>query len=72
MHASVASIASYVFFNREEYSSGVLSEDKVVNDTYITLLLRGEKEKNALNKGQRSVRQIAVRDLPRIVAGLTG
>ncbi len=61
LRASVASIASCVFFNRGECNcSGVLSEDMVVNDTHITLLLRGEKGKKARNKGQRFVRQIAV------------
>jgi hypothetical protein len=51
LRTSVASIASYVLFNRGECNSGALSDDLVVIDTYIALLLRGEKGKKARNTG---------------------
>jgi hypothetical protein len=50
LRASVASIASYTLFNRGECSSGALSEDVVVDDAHITLLLRDENGKKERNK----------------------
>jgi hypothetical protein len=44
----------------------------VVDDAHITPLLRGEKGKKARNTGQRYVRRIAVREVPKIVPVLAG
>ena len=43
LRAAVASIASYLFFNRGECSAYTFSSDLIVDDTHITLLLRKEK-----------------------------
>jgi hypothetical protein len=59
-----------MFFNRGECSATALSNDLIVDDSHITLRLRNEKGHKARNKGQRSVRQIAVLDAPRPAAAL--
>jgi hypothetical protein len=59
-----------MFFNRGECSSTALSNDLIVDDAHITLRLRNEKGHKARNKGQRSNRQIAVLDAPRLAAAL--
>jgi len=66
LRASVASIASYIFFNRGECSALCLGEDLVVTSEHITLRLRGEKGKKDLRAGLRNTRQIACSDLPRV------
>ncbi len=43
LQASLASITSYIFFNRGECKALCLAEDLVVTDDYITLRLREEK-----------------------------
>ena len=44
----------------------------MIDDSQITLRLRNEKGQKARNKGQRMVRQIIVRGVPKIVAALAG
>ena len=66
----IASVASYMFFNRGECSSTALSNDLIVDNAHITVRLRNEKGHKARNKGHRSVRQIAVLVAPRRVAAL--
>jgi hypothetical protein len=68
LRAAVATIASYVFFNRGECSACALAGDLVVGSTHITLLLRQEKGRKGLNAGYRNVRQIATYEAPRIAA----
>jgi hypothetical protein len=70
LRACIASIASYMLFNRGECNSIALSNDLIVDDAHITLRLRNEKGHNARNKGKRTVRQIAVFDAPIPVAAL--
>jgi hypothetical protein len=68
LRAAVATVTAYVFFNRGECSACAKAQDVVVNDTHITLLLRHEKGHKGLNAGYRNVRQIAIREAPRIAA----
>ena len=70
MRACIASIASYMFFNRGECSSTALSNDLIIDDAHITQRLCNEDGHIARNKGQRTVRQIAVLDAPRLAAVL--
>ena len=64
MRASVASITSYIFFNRGECSSALcLAEELVVTNNNITLRLREEKGHKALRTGMRNTRHIACSDL---------
>ncbi len=72
MRACFASSASCMFFNRAKCRSNAISEDLLVDDARITLRLRNEKGQKARNKGQQSVRQIAVLDAPIIDAALAG
>ena len=72
MRAYIASIVSYAFFNQGECNSAALAKGMVVDDSHITLRLPNEKTQKARNKGHRSVRRIAVRDVPGIIAALTG
>ena len=64
--ASVASIISYVFFNRGECSALCLTEDLVVTNDHITLRMREEKGHKALRAGMRNTRQIGSSDHPRV------
>ena len=66
LRASIASIVSYVFFNRGECSALCLIEDLVVTNDHITLRLREEKGHKALRAGMRNTRQIGCSDLPRV------
>ena len=66
LRASIASIVSYVFFNRGECSALCLTEDLVVTNDHITLRLREEKGHKALRAGMRNTRQIGCSDLPRV------
>ncbi len=66
LQASVASIASFIFFNRGECSALCLAEDLVVTTDYITLRLREEKGKKGLRAGLRNTRHTACSDLPRV------
>jgi hypothetical protein len=59
-----------MLFNRGECSSTTLANDLVVDDAHITLRLRNEKGHKAGNKGQRTFREIAVLDAPRLEAAL--
>ncbi len=68
LRASVATITSYLFFNREECGACAERGDIVVDENFITLLLRHEKGKNALGAGRRNVRQIPCNVVPRIAA----
>ena len=52
MRACVASVASYMLFNREECRSTALSNNLIVDHSHITLRLRNEKGHKARNKGQ--------------------
>jgi hypothetical protein len=70
LRAYIASVSSYMFFNRGECSSTNLSSDLIADDSHITLRLRNEKGHKARNKGQQSVRQIAVLDAPRPAAAI--
>ncbi len=65
-----ASIAYYMFFNREECSACALVDDLVVDDTHITLLLRHEKGPQTVNEGERNARQVPSSEPPRIAAML--
>jgi hypothetical protein len=47
-----------------------LIDDIVIDDTYITLMLRHEKGPKTLNEGQRSARQLLSSVAPRIAAML--
>jgi len=51
LRAAVATIASYVFFNRRECSACAMSGDLVIGNNHITLLLRHEKGRKGLNAG---------------------
>jgi hypothetical protein len=66
LRASVASIVSYVFFNRGECSAICLTEDLVVTNDNITLRMREEKGHKSLRAGMRNTRQIGCSDLPRV------
>ena len=66
LRAEVATVASYVFFNRGECNVCALSKDLVVSSTRITLLLRHEKGRKCVNAGYKNVRQIASNEPPRI------
>jgi hypothetical protein len=66
MRASVASVVSYIFFNRGECTALCLTEDLVVTNDHITLRLREEKGHKAFRAGMRNTRQIACSDLPRV------
>ena len=66
MRASVASIVSYVFFNRGECSALCLTEDLVETTDHITLRLREEKGHKALRAGMQNTRQIGCSELPRV------
>ena len=68
LRATVATIASYVFFNRGECSACALTGDLVVSSTHITLLLRQEKGRKGLDAGYKNIRQIATHEAPRIAA----
>jgi hypothetical protein len=68
LRASVASITSYLFFNRGECSACAFTTDLVVDETHITLLLRHEKGKKDLQEGQMRVRQVPCKGVPRIAA----
>ena len=68
LRAIVATIASYVFFNRGEWSACALAGDIVTSITHITLLLWHEKGKKGLLAGYMNVRQIASHEAPRIAA----
>ena len=70
MRAYIASVSSYMFFNRGECNSTALSNDMIVDDAHITLRLRNEKGHKARNKKQQTVRQIAVLDAPRFASAL--
>jgi hypothetical protein len=68
LRAAFATITAYMFFNRGEYGACALREDIVVNEDFITLLLRQEKGKHALRAGRMNVKQIACRQAPRFAA----
>ncbi len=68
LRAAIATITSYVFFNRGECGACALRGDIVVDDSFVTLLLRKEKDKKALGTGQRNVRQIPCSEAPRFAA----
>jgi hypothetical protein len=68
LRAAVAVITSYIFFNRGECGVNALVGDVVVEEESITLLLRGEKGQKKLQPGQRNVRQIPSRKMPRVAA----
>ncbi len=68
LRASVATITSYLFFIRGECGACAERGDIVVDEHFITLLLRHEKGKNALGAGRRNVRQIPCIVVPRIAA----
>jgi len=70
LRAAAASIASYVFVNREECSACALVNDLVINYTHIALLLRHEKGRQTLNEGERNARQVPSSEAPRIAAML--
>jgi hypothetical protein len=70
LRTTVASIVSYLFFNRGECSACALSSDLIVDDKYITLLLRKEKgRKNAQEENMRA-RQIPCDGVPIVAAML--
>ncbi len=52
LRASVATITSYMFFNRGECGGCAERGDIVVDENFITLLLRPEKGKKALGAGR--------------------
>jgi len=70
LRAAVATIASYMFFNRGACGAGALRGDLTVSDAHISLLLRNEKGHKKLGPGQYHSRQIACRAVPRIAAVL--
>jgi len=70
LRAAVASVTSFLFFNRGECSACALASDLVVNDTHITLLLRHEKGKKDLQEGQMRSRQVPCQGVPRIATVL--
>jgi hypothetical protein len=58
LRAAVATLTAYTFFNRGECGACALRGDIVVDDNFVTLLLRQEKGKKAVNVGLLNVRQI--------------
>jgi hypothetical protein len=68
LRAAVATITAYMFFNRGECGACALHGDIVVDNDFVTLLLRDEKGKKALGAGQRNVRQIPCSKAPRFAA----
>ena len=68
LRAAVATITAYMFFNRGECGAFEQRGDIVVDDMFVTLLLREEKGKKALGAGLRIVRQIPCSEAPRFVA----
>ena len=57
-----------MIFNHGECGACALRGDIVVNDNFITLLLRKEKGKHALGAGRMNARQIPCRKAPRFAA----
>jgi hypothetical protein len=68
LRAVVAAITAYMFFNRGECGACSLHGDIVVDNDFVTLLLRDEKGKKALGAGRRNVRQIPCIEAPRFAA----
>ena len=66
MRVFVASLASYIFFNRGECTALYLGKDMVVTDDYTTPRPREKKGYKALRAGMRNTRQIACSDRPRV------
>ncbi len=56
LRAAVATIIAFMFFNRGECGACALRGDIVVNEDFITLLLRQEKGMQALGVGRMNVR----------------
>jgi len=54
LRACIATIASYVFFNREECGACARREDLVVNNTHITLRLNKERSTNTSAKDKHT------------------
>jgi hypothetical protein len=70
LRAAVASMVSYIFFNRGECSACALTSDLVVDKKHITLLLRKEKGLKNLQEGHMRTRQVPCDRAPRIAAML--
>ncbi len=70
LRAAVASITSYLFFNREECNACALSSDLMVDDKHITLLLRKQKGRKNVHEGNMRVRQVPCDRVPRMAAML--
>jgi hypothetical protein len=68
VRAEVATVTAYMFFKRGVCGACALRGDIVVDDNFVTLLLRQEKGKKALGVGLTSVRQIPYREAPRFAA----
>ncbi len=66
VRAVVASMVSYIFFNRGECRACALSSDLVVDKTHTTLLLRKEKGMKNLQEGYIRTRQVPCDKAPRI------
>ncbi len=56
LRAAIATITAYMFFNRGECGACALHGDIVVDNDFVTLLLRDEKGKKALEACRRNVR----------------
>ena len=70
LRAIVASMVSYIFFNRGECRACALASDLVVDKTHITLLLRKEKGLKNLQEGHMRTTQVPCDMAPRIAAML--
>jgi hypothetical protein len=68
LRAAVATITAYMFFNRGECGTCDLHGDIVVDNDFVTLLLRDEKGKKALGAGRRNVLHIPCSKAPRFAA----
>ncbi len=68
LRAAIATITSYMFFNRGECSACALLVYIVVNKGFVTLLLRHEKGHMGLQPGRTNIRQILVREVPRVAS----
>ena len=66
----VASVVSYLFFNRGECNACALSSDIVIDKMHITLLLREEKGMKNLQEGHMRSRQVPCEGVPRIAVVL--
>jgi hypothetical protein len=68
LRPAIATITTYMFFNRGECDACALHGDIVVDNSFVTLLLRQEKRKKTLGAGLLRFRHIPYNEAPRFAA----